>query len=117
MRALLEELDQRLGEVTLVYRVRSAREGILVNELHALAQERQARCFVVTGHRVTSRSSWLPGHVAYLDDVEALRLIVPEVAEHDVFLCGGAGWVTAAERAVLGAGVPRKQVHIERLAY
>jgi predicted ferric reductase len=117
MRALLEDLDQRPGEVTLVYRVRSDQERILMDELNGLAELHEARCFVVTGHRVSSRRSWLPEHAASVGDVEGLRLIVPDVADHDVFVSGSPGWVEAVEQAALGAGVPRGQVHIERFAY
>jgi predicted ferric reductase len=117
MRALLEDLDQRPGEVTLVYRVRNDEERILMDELNALAELRQARFFVVTGRRVSSRNSWLPEHAAHMSDVEALRLIAPDVASHDLFLCGNPGWVGAVELAAIGAGVPAEQVHIERFAY
>jgi len=117
MRALLEDLDQRPGDVTLVYRVRSERERILADELITLAGLRQARFFVVTGHRVSERPSWLSQDAAHLGDVEALRQLVPDVASHDVFMCGSPGWVNAAEQAVIGAGVPREHVHIERFAY
>ena len=117
MRALLEDLDQRPGDVTLVYRIRSEQERILVDELITLAGRRQARFFVVTGHRVSDRPSWLPQDAAHLGDVEALRQLVPDVASHDVFICGSPGWMNAAERAVIAAGVPREHVHIERFAY
>jgi ferredoxin-NADP reductase/DMSO/TMAO reductase YedYZ heme-binding membrane subunit len=116
MRALLEELDQRPGEVTVVYRAGCAQDRILVNEVTMLAALRQARFFVITGHRASGRSSWLPQHAAHLGDVGALRQLVPDVANHDVFVCGSRGWIAAAERAAIGAGVPAKQVHIERFA-
>ena len=80
MRALLEELDQRPGEVTLVYRSRSDQDRILVDELSALAEQHRARFFVVTGTRVSGRDSWLPQHAAHLGDVEALLQFVPDVA-------------------------------------
>jgi len=117
MRALLEALDQRPGDVTLVYRVRSDRDRIFVDELSALAASRQARFFIVTGTRATKRHSWLPQHAAHLGDVEALRQLVPDVANHDVFICGGPGWMDAAEQAVIDAGVPGEHIHIERFTY
>ena len=117
MRALLEELDQRPGDVTLVYRARSDRDHILVDELSALAEQRRARFFVVTGSRASGRDSWLPQHAAHLGDVEALLQLAPDVANHDVFICGSPGWMTAAEQAVIGAGVPREHIHIERFTY
>jgi len=117
MRALLEELDQRPGDVTVLYRAGSEKGRILVDELSTLAGQRQARLFVVTGRRAPGRPSWLPQNYAHLGDVEALRQFVPDVANHDVFICGSPGWMDAAEQAVLRAGVPPEHVHIERFAY
>jgi predicted ferric reductase len=51
MRALLEELDQGPGDVTLIYRTHSAGDRLLVDELTALAKTRGARFFVVAGPR------------------------------------------------------------------
>ncbi|HEX7538072.1 MAG TPA: ferredoxin reductase family protein [Dermatophilaceae bacterium] len=117
MRALLESLDQRPGEVTLLYRTRSEQERIFVDELQALARSRQARYFVMAGGRAKGRDSWLPEHAAHLGDVEALRQFVPGIEGHDVFICGSPGWMDAAEKAVIGAGVPAAHVHIERFTY
>jgi predicted ferric reductase len=117
MRALLEDLDQRPGDVTLVYRARSDEDRILLDELSTLAGSHQARFFVVTGRRATDRDSWLPQHAAHVGDVEALRQLVPELADHDVFICGSPGWMDAAERAVIGAGVSPQHIHIERFTY
>jgi len=117
MRALLEELDQRPGDITVIYRTSSDQDRILVEELTGLAGRRQAGLFIVTGRRAIRRSSWLPEHAAHIGDVEALRQLVPDVAGHDVFICGSPGWMDAAERAVLRAGVPPECIHIERFAY
>jgi ferredoxin-NADP reductase len=64
-------MDQRPGDVTLVYRARSDADQIFVDELTALAESRRARFFVVSGTRATGRSSWLPQHAAHMGDVEA----------------------------------------------
>ena len=42
---------------------------------------------------------------------------MPDVDQREVYLCGSAGWMKAAERAALDAGVPREHVHLERFAY
>ena len=117
MRALLEELDQRPGDVTLIYRTRSEQDRILLDELTTVAKSRQAGLFIVTGHRATRRSSWLPEQAAHLGDVEALRQLVPDVADREVYVCGSPGWMDAAERAVVNAGVPPDRVHSERFTY
>jgi predicted ferric reductase len=117
MRALFEDLDQGPGDVTLVYRARSDQERVLVDELLTLAGRHQARFFVVAGRRASGRRSWLPQQAAHLGDVEALRQLVPDIANHDVFICGSPGWMDAAEQAVLFAGVPPEHVHIESFTY
>ena len=117
MRALLEGLEQRPGDVTLIYRATAEQDHILVDELTNLAERHQAGFFIVTGHRASGRPSWLPQHAAHLGDVEALRQLVPDVAKHDVFICGSPGWMDAAERAAIGAGVPPERIHIERFTY
>ena len=61
MRALLEELDQAPGDVTVVHRVRSRHDAVLADELAALAAARGARYLLVEGPRVPDRDSWLPG--------------------------------------------------------
>ncbi len=117
MRALLEELDQAPGDVTVVHRVRSRHDAVLGQEIAALAAARGARYLLVEGPRVPGRRSWLPAQARHLTDVQALREIVPDIADHDVYICGSDGWMTAARSAALSAGVPRDAVHLERFAY
>jgi ferredoxin-NADP reductase/DMSO/TMAO reductase YedYZ heme-binding membrane subunit len=117
MRALLEELDQAPGDVTVVHRVRSRREAVLAGEITALAADRGARYVLVEGPRVPGRDSWLPAQARHLTDVQALRELVPDVADHDVFICGSDGWMTAARTAAIDAGVAHDAVHLERFAY
>ncbi|NHA67028.1 ferredoxin reductase family protein [Phycicoccus flavus] len=116
MRALLEELPQAPGDVTVVHRVRSAREAVLADELRVLATARGARYLQVEGRRIDGRESWLPRQAAHLTDTRALLEIVPDLAEHEVYVCGGDGWMTAVRTAALEAGVPSTAVHLERFA-
>ena len=117
LRALLEDLDQGPGDVTVVHRVHARADAVLADELAALAASRGARYLLVEGPRVPGRASWLPAQARHLTDVEALRELVPDVADHDVYLCGADGWMTAVRDAALEAGVPRGAVHLERFAY
>jgi predicted ferric reductase len=117
MRALLEELPQQPGDVTVIHRVRSGDEAVLADELHSLADRRGARYVQVEGRRVEDRRSWLPRQAAHLTDAQALLELVPDVADHDVYLCGADAWMDAARAAALEAGVPSDAVHLERFAY
>ncbi len=117
LRALLEELPQGPGDVTVVHRVRSGAEAVLADELRALAAARGARYLQVEGHRIADRASWLPRQAAHLSDREALLAIVPDLADHDVFVCGNDGWMEAVRAAALEAGAAPDAIHRERFAY
>ena len=117
IRALLEELDHHPGELTLIYRAGNAHELVLKDEIDAIAAQTGARVFYVLGRRLPGRPTWLPESAAHLSDSDALRQLVPDVAEHDVFLCGSAGWMDAARAAAREAGVPAANIHRERFSW
>ncbi len=117
LRGLLEALPQGPGDVTLVYRARSTASLVLKHEIEALAAERGARVVYVLGSRMKGRPSWLPHSAGSVTDVDALRELVPDVAERDVFLCGSGEWMDAAHDAARGAGVPEQAIHEERFSW
>ncbi|WP_377641700.1 ferric reductase-like transmembrane domain-containing protein [Oryzobacter terrae] len=114
LRALLEDLEQAPGDVTVIHRVHTAAQAVLGDEIAALATDRGARYLVVEGPRVDDRPSWLPRQARHLTDAQALLDVVPDVAEHDVFVCGPDGWMDAVRTAALEAGVAPSAVHLER---
>ncbi len=117
LRALLEELDQAPGDVTVVHRVHDRRDAVLVGEIDALAAARGARYLLIEGPRLRDRHSWLPDQARHLTDAEALLQLVPDLADHDVYLCGSDGWMSAARDAAVAAGAATDAVHLERFAY
>lgn len=117
MRAILESLPSVGVDVTILHRVSSRDDSVLGVEIQALAQERGARYVLVTGHRIPDRASWLPQSAGHLGDVDALRQIVPDIVERDVYICGAEPWMAAAEHAVAAAGVPAASIHIEHFEY
>jgi predicted ferric reductase len=117
MRALLEELPQAPGDLTLVYRAHSSGDVLFADELLDLAGRRGARIFTVLGGRATSRESWLPGNASHLSDTDALRHLVPDLAGHDVYICGGDRWMDLVRAAALAGGVPERNIHLERFGY
>ncbi|KRE41869.1 ferredoxin reductase family protein [Knoellia sp. Soil729] len=117
MRALLEDLQQAPGDVTVIHRVRSADSAVLADELSGLAAARGARYHLVSGPRIPGRDTWLPVGAQHLSDTAALRHLVPDVADHDAYLCGSPGWMDAARAALAAAGVPAQNIHHERFTY
>jgi ferredoxin-NADP reductase len=117
LRALFEELPQGSGDVTLLYRARNEQDVIFRRELDDLAAANGARVLYLLGPRVPGRETWLPASAAHLTDTDALRFLVPDIADHDVYICGAAAWMDSAEKAVAAAGVPRERIHQERFSW
>ena len=117
LRALLEDLHQQPGDVTLVYRARSEQELVFKEELDALARSRGARVLYVLGPRVAHRPSWLPDAAAHLTDAQGLLHLVPDIADHDVYVCGAGAWMEAVAEAAEAAGVPARHIHRERFSW
>jgi predicted ferric reductase len=117
LRALLEELPYAPGEATLVYRASSPANLLLRDEIDALAHDRGIEVFYVIGPRRTDRPSWLPQSASALTDADALRQLVPRIAESDVYICGPDAWLDAATAAVRAVGVPETQLHVERFSW
>ncbi|MDI2125033.1 ferredoxin reductase family protein [Yinghuangia seranimata] len=104
MRALFETLPARPGELTLLYRASTREQVVLADELRTIALRRQARVYFLLG---PSRGPGDPLHPA------ALLRLVPDLPDHDVYLCGSPGMAGAAERSLLRAGVPHDRIHAE----
>lgn len=117
LRALLEDLHQQPGDVTVIHRAHDETDLVLRSEVESLAADRGARLYYVLGPRIEGRDSWLPQSAAHLDDAQALRLLVPDIAYHDVYLCGSDAWMTAARKAALTCGVPTDNIHLERFSW
>jgi predicted ferric reductase len=116
MRALLDDLVPAAAQTTLLYRVRSHEEAVFRTELDAYAQYYGVRVIYLDGSR-RRRDSWLPAPYAHLDDVNALRWLVPDIAEHEAYLCGPPPWMNAARDTLRQAGVASDHIHAEEFAW
>ncbi|MEV5162072.1 ferric reductase-like transmembrane domain-containing protein [Streptomyces sp. NPDC053728] len=105
LRALFETLP---GHVTLIYRARRAEDLALRAEIDAIAARRQA-----TVHYVVDEPA---GYSSPLT-AQGLNELVPDLAEHDVYLCGPPGMTHAAVHALREAGVPARRIHHESFAF
>lgn len=104
LRTLFETLPAAPGDLTLLYRARTAEELALRGELESIAAGRGARLVYVLNDADGTRT-----------DVTAdgLRRMLPDIAAHDVYLCGPHGLALASYDALRGAGVPASRVHYE----
>jgi predicted ferric reductase len=106
VRALLEELD---GDVIVLYRVISESDVLFREELELLAAERGIAVHILTGDHTTveGRDLLTPVH---------LRMLVPDVADREVYVCGPPAMASAIEKNIRNTGVPSRYLHVERFA-
>ncbi len=105
LRALLEDLPPSV-DVAVV--MRASRPGDLVHrdEVIALVDRRGGRVHEVIG----------PRHKVHLD-ARALRRLVPDLAERDVYVCGPGGFSESIVSAAHRLGVPGHRIHHEAFAF
>ncbi|WP_406370399.1 ferredoxin reductase family protein [Streptomyces sp. NBC_00647] len=101
LRALFETLP---GRVTLLYRARTAEDLALGGELEAIARWRGAHVL----YAVNAADGTRPRLTA-----DSLRESVPDIAEHDVYLCGPPAMARDLYGALRTAGVPDRRIHHE----
>ncbi|MFF4033558.1 ferric reductase-like transmembrane domain-containing protein [Streptomyces sviceus] len=101
LRALFETLP---GEVTLLYRARTVEDLALGGELEAVARWRGAQVHYLLNGPQGQR----PRITA-----ESLRAAVPDLAGHDVYLCGPHGFARELYEELRAAGVPDRRIHHE----
>ncbi|WP_328745720.1 ferric reductase-like transmembrane domain-containing protein [Streptomyces sp. NBC_00285] len=101
LRALFETLP---GEVTLLYRARTVEDLALGGELEAVARWRGAKVHYALNGPDGQRPSITAG---------SLRAAVPDLAGHDVYLCGPHGFAQDLYEELRAAGVPDRRIHHE----
>ncbi|MFD8568111.1 ferric reductase-like transmembrane domain-containing protein [Streptomyces sp. NPDC059639] len=108
LRTLFETLPAEPGDLTLLYRARSAEELALRRELEAIADRRGARLLYALNAPDGTRTPLT---------ADRLRATLPDIAEHDVFLCGPRLLSVAAYDALRAAGVPASRIHHESFEF
>ncbi|MFJ2904925.1 MULTISPECIES: ferric reductase-like transmembrane domain-containing protein [unclassified Streptomyces] len=104
MRALFETLPGAAGDITLLYRANTTQDLALWDELATIAEDRGARLM----YAVNSPDGERPDISA-----DRLRQKLPDIEQHDVFMCGPAGFAQSVYEALRGAGVPARRIHHE----
>lgn len=101
LRALFETLP---GDVTLLYRARTAEDLALGGELEAIARWRGAKVLYALNGPDGRRPSLT---------AQSLRASFPDLAGHDVYICGPHGFARELYEALRTAGVPDRRIHHE----
>ena len=111
LRALIEALPGKPGDLTLLYRARHRKHVIFRTELDVLAERRGITVHYLVGRR---------GSVDLPDDPLdsfGLASLVPDIADHDVYVCGPNEMMDRLAETLRDLGVPGSRIHLERFAY
>jgi predicted ferric reductase len=108
LRSLFETLPAADGDLTLLYRANTELDVVFRNELEAIARWRGARVLYLTGPPAGPN-----------DPLTGRRLagLLPDIRQHDVYLCGPPRMMDAAQSALRRVGVPRRQIHTESFEF
>ena len=110
LRALFESLPAGPGDLTLLYRASRDADVVFGDEL---AAHRPA------ARRPAARAS--PAAAAELGydplSAAALTANLPDLADHDVYVCGPEPMTAAVTSALRAAKVPRRQIHHESFEF
>ena len=110
LRSLLESLPADPCDLTLLYRVIAAGDIAFRDELDHLAHARGIDVRLLVGADIGDDETDRLG-------VPALREMVPDIADRDVYVCGPPALVDAIRRRLARVGVPAAQTHYERFEY
>lgn len=108
LRALFESLPAQPGDLTLIVRANQPEEIVFRAELDAIAAHRGATIHYLIG---------LPGAAEDPFVGSRLRSLVPDIARHDVYLCGPPRFMAVAAEHIRASGVPARHLHREHFAF
>ncbi|MFK4834750.1 ferric reductase-like transmembrane domain-containing protein [Microbacterium sp. ZW T2_14] len=111
--SLLESEPYAPGDAILLTRDSALAAALRSTAIAALVRDRGIRHLPLDGPRAPSAERWLPASHAAWRGPDALRHLVPDLEEYDVFVCGPQPWMDAVTRDLRAAGVVAGRIHTE----
>ena len=108
LRALFELFAIPGSDVALIYRASAPTELALQREIDDIAVRRNAKVFYLVGSRDEHPEYLTPAH---------LRLLVHDVRQRDVYVCGPVGFTEMVSASLGDLGLPSRQVHTESFEF
>lgn len=110
LRAIAGALAPRGADIVVLYGARTKEHVALLNEL---TQKVGSTHLFLSGET----GALPPGAVRGTIDTAAIRQLVPDVKQRDVYVCGPVPMMDALIRSLHDLGVPSEQIHSERFAF
>ncbi|CAN5260441.1 ferric reductase-like transmembrane domain-containing protein [soil metagenome] len=111
-RAMLEHARLRKGEATILLRATDETQHYLWDEIATLATRSGSSAFSMIGRRPHQAETWMSAS-AYANGV-SLESVFPQLHESDLYICGPQRWADLVVQDARRAGLPARQIHLER---
>lgn len=113
--ALLEENARTPDDAPaiLVHRVKHEALLVLGADIDRLVRTAGLQVVALVGEPGPTGTRWLPEHYAHVAGPLALRQMIPDLDQRDVFVCGPGPWADAVVDDLREDGVARDAVHLE----
>lgn len=126
MRGLAEEIVQeapsqgpnglRGPSVVVIHRIPTPSDALFPREFAALARRGDLRVVAAVGHRHPEVSGWWGGPVP-LDPATAIRSLVPDLTDREVYLCGPGPWMQEVRTTLRSMGADTRHIHAEEFGW
>ncbi|OZD43161.1 hypothetical protein CH252_25350 [Rhodococcus sp. 06-1477-1B] len=113
-RALLEDSGVRPGEATVVLRASDPSQTYIWSEIADLAHATRSTVIEMVGPRPAAATSWMSGDA--LERGATISSFLADPIETDLYVCGPAEWTDLVVRDARAAGLPDRQIHVERFS-
>ncbi|HEY3437779.1 MAG TPA: ferric reductase-like transmembrane domain-containing protein [Actinotalea sp.] len=104
-------------QATVVRRLRSTGRQPFDKDLEELTRTGWVRVVDLIGPRSTNGTPWLPAESGHVPGPDALRQLIPDLADCDVYICGTSPWAAAVAADARDAGLPANAVHVEHFSW
>ncbi|PPF71664.1 oxidoreductase [Rathayibacter sp. AY1E6] len=111
-RALLEHGGLRPGEATVLLRATDDSQTYLWDETQTLVRSSHGALFGMIGRRPAGLATWMSAES--IARGVTLASALPGLLDSDLFVCGPTAWADLVVRDARAAGLPDRQIHVER---
>ena len=105
----------RRPSVVVLQRTSGSAAPLFAREFAHLASVGNLRGVTLPGHRSPVSGWW--GGAQPVDPDRALRQVVPDLREREMYICGPAEWMDQVQQTLRALKVPRNQIHAEEFTW
>lgn len=112
IRSLLEHSTLSRGEATVLLRGTDESQSYLWDEVGELSRTAGSAIYAMIGRRPRGMDTWMSAEA--VSSGVTISSVFPRLADSDLYVCGPQAWTDLVIRDAKAAGLPDRQIHVER---